>query len=107
LLARAQHSFLDAPGPGRRYRHGPLQLPASPHPRAPRGSVTAVDVRVFHGTALVASHARSFEYTRLSSTRRTTPGCGRRAEEYRQVTGERLEQLGSLANYDRDRWSAA
>ena len=62
--------------------------------------VTAVDVRVFYGSALVASHARSFEpHTRVVDPAHHA-GLWRRAEDHREVTGEHLEQLGrSLADY--------
>jgi transposase len=62
--------------------------------------VTAVDVRVFHGSALVATHARSFEpYARVVDPAHHK-GLWRRAEDHREVTSEHLEQLGrSLADY--------
>jgi hypothetical protein len=62
--------------------------------------VTAVDVRVFHGSAQVASHARSFEPHDRVIDPAHHAGLWRRAEDHREVASEHLEQLGrSLADY--------
>jgi hypothetical protein len=62
--------------------------------------LTAVDVRVFHGSTLVATHARSFEPSARIVDPAHHKGLWRRAEDHREVAGDQREQLGrNLADY--------